>query len=196
MRPDVLLLDRSALDQRAADRAARVAAGWTIAFILVHVYWALGGRVGFGDQTDPIPETTSSVAGWIFTVAVAATFVAGVVVPLALVQTWDRRLPRCLLSAAMWAGSAVLLARGGAGLLNGLLRGVGFEHGLTGQSYEEIFGSAQPSAYTVWSATAIDAVFLFGGVLFARAAHLAHRRAVPRMPGHATSQPTENGRSR
>src|SRR5215208_6884154 len=34
---------------------------WTVAFIALHGYWALGGRVGFGDQVDPLPDTASSV---------------------------------------------------------------------------------------------------------------------------------------
>jgi hypothetical protein len=61
-------------------------------------------------------------------------------------------------------------------LLDGLLRGVGLEHGLTELDDEETLGSAEPSRDTAWSSAAIDATFLLGGLLFARAAHLASRR--------------------
>ena len=156
-------------------KAAVWASAWAWAFLALHIYWAFGGRIGFGDQTDPIPRTTSSVAGWVWTIGVLVMFVAGPVVPLALVRPWGRRVPRGLLLALMGIGAVVLLLRGGLGLLNGLLQAVGVEGGLTGLSYEETLGSAHPSAYTLWSATAIDVIFLLGGVLFARAAALGWR---------------------
>ena len=72
----------------------------------------------------------------------------------------------------MWIGAIVLLARGGLGLLDGLVRALGVEGGLTRLPYEETLGSAHPSAYTLWSSAAIDVVFLVGGLLFTRAAAL------------------------
>jgi Protein of unknown function (DUF3995) len=160
----------------AARRAVWTASVWAIVFVALHGYWALGGRVGFGDQKDPIPLTTSSIAGWVFTVVVALMFVAGLVVPLALVQQWGRRAPRHLLLAMMWIGVVVLGARGVLGLLDGLLRGLGVDGGLTGLSYEHTLGTAHPTTYTLWSAAAIDLVFLVGGILFAAAALLTGLR--------------------
>lgn len=160
---------------RTASRAAVWASTWAWAFLALHVYWAFGGRFGFGDQTDPIPATTSTVTGWVWTLGVLVMFAAGPVVPLALVRPWGRRLPRRLLLVLMWIGAAVLLIRGGLGLLDGLLRVLGVAGGLTRLSYEETLGSAHPTAYTLWSSTAIDVVFVVGGVLFARAAALSHR---------------------
>jgi hypothetical protein len=161
-------------------RAAVWASVWAGAFLALHVYWAFGGRVGFGDQTDPIPATTSSITGWVWTLVVVAMFVAGPVVPLALVRPWGRRVPRRLLVVLMWFGAVVLVLRGGLGLLDGLLRVAGVAGGLTRLSYEETLGSAHPSAYTLWSSAAIDVVFLVGGVLFGRAARLTGRIARPR----------------
>ncbi len=144
----------------------------------LHGYWALGGRVGFGDQTDPIPVTTDSVTGWVFTVVVATMFCCGLAVPLALLRPWGLRVPRRLLLVLMWIGAVVLVARGGMGLLDGLLRTLGMDTGLTGLSYERTLGDASPSAYTLWSSAAIDAIFLAGGVLFTRSARLTGQRRV------------------
>lgn len=156
----------------AAARAIRGALLWAVGFVALHVYWALGGRIGFGDQDDPIPDTTSTVVGWIFTIVVGVMFAGGLVVPSALLRPWGRRIPRPTLVALVWLGAIVLLARGLGGLLDGMLRGVGIDHGLTGIPYEKSLGSAHPSRYTVWSAAAIDATFVLGGLLFARAARL------------------------
>ncbi len=144
-----------------------------MAFVAAHGYWALGGRLGFGDQPAGIPLTTSSLAGWVFTIAVAAMFIAGLAVPLALVQRWGRRIPRRLLLGLMWAGALFLTARGGLGLLDDLLRQLGVDGGLTGLSYQQTLGTGRPTAYTLWSSAAIDLVFALAGVLFARASHLS-----------------------
>ncbi|HWL98202.1 MAG TPA: DUF3995 domain-containing protein [Nocardioidaceae bacterium] len=151
---------------------------WAVAFVALHGYWALGGRVGFGDQTDPIPVTTDSVAGWAFTVVVATMFGCGLAVPLALLRPWGLRVPRRLLLVLMWIGAVVLIARGGMGLLDGTLRTLGLDTGLTGLSYERTLGDASPSAYTLWSSAAIDAIFFAGGVLFTRSARLTGQRRV------------------
>jgi hypothetical protein len=99
------------------------------------------------------------------------------VLPLAMFQRWGRRLPRWLLLGAAWFASAVLLLRAVAGLLDTALRETGIaRNGLTGLTYEQVTGIADPSAYTKWSGVGIDLIFLTGGVLFGLAA-LAFRRA-------------------
>ena len=161
----------------AATRAVWATLAWAVVFVALHGYWELGGRVGFGDQTDPLPLTTSSVAGWAFTLVVAVMFIAGLVVPLALIQGWGRTISRRLLLALMWIGAVVLTARGGLGLLDGLLHALGPGGGITGMSYQQTLGSAHPTAYTLWSSAAIDLIFLVGGLLFTRAARLTGLRS-------------------
>ena len=151
--------------------AGYAAFGWTLVFVAFHVYWFMGGRLGFGDAPDPIPGPPSSVVGWTFNVAVLAMFIGGLVVPLALVQPWGQRFPRRMLLVLAWLGSGVLAARGGAGILDSLLRVAGvLPRGLSGLTYEQILGQAHPSVYTLWSGAAIDTYFLIGGVLFGAAA--------------------------
>jgi Protein of unknown function (DUF3995) len=161
-------------------RAALHAFAWTALFIVWHGYWALGGDFGYGDAEAAIPDTTSTVAGWTFTIAVAGMFVAGLVVPFAIARGIG---PRRLLVALMWAGAAVLIGRGAIGLVDDVLRVTGLaETGLTGLSDKQVFGMAHPSAYTMWSTVGIDSFFAAGGLLFARAARRTRVRPRRRLP--------------
>jgi hypothetical protein len=177
---------RPAAEQRAR-RSALLAFAWTALFIAWHGYWALGGDFGFGDQEAGFPATTSDLAGWAFTVSVVAMFAAGLVVPFAVMRG---RGPRRLVLGLLWAGAAVLAARGLAGLADDALRFIGLaERGLSGLSDEQVLGTAHPSAYTIWSTVGLDSFFAAGAVLFAAAAlhgrDVAFGRArVPRLvPG-------------
>ncbi len=176
---------------RAAARAANWALYWTVAFIALHAYWYLGGRVGFGDQVDPLPDAPSSLGDWIFSVVVFGMFVAGLVVPSALVRPWGRRVPRRLLVWLMWLGCLVLVARGGSGLLDDGLRFTDLaDTGLTGLTNKDAVGSAHPSTHTMLSTVAIDSIFLAGGLLFGHAARLAgdprRRRLLPNAGQHSS----------
>ena len=160
--------------ERRAPRAALHAFAWTAVFTVWHGYWALGGDFGFGDQQSAFPD-----AGWLFTVPVVAMFAAGLVIPLALAR---RVGPRRLLVWLMWAGAAVLVARGLVGLTDDVLRFSGLvETGLSGLSDEQVLGTADPSAYTIWSVFGLDAFFVAGGLLFGRAA-LCNSERRPRLP--------------
>jgi hypothetical protein len=178
-------------------RTALHAFAWTAVFVVWHGYWALGGDFGFGDQQAGFPDTTSSLAGWVFTIAVVGMFAAGLAVPLALARGAGRRR---LLVGLMWAGAAVLAARGIVGLLDDALRFTGLhETGLSGLSDREVLGTAHPSAYTMWSTVGIDAFFAAGGLLFARAARLATasdaRRRTRPFTRRAHAQPAAPRRS-
>jgi hypothetical protein len=180
------LVGRPARSTRAskAHRTSLYALAWTALFIVWHGYWALGGNFGFGDQEAAIPDTTSSASGLVFTVAVAGMFVAGIAVPLAGMRGWG---PRRLLTALLWAGAAILAARGFAGLADDGLRFSGLaERGLSGLTDEQVLDSAHPSAYTIWSTVGIDAFFSLGALLFARAAHAAGPLALLRRRPHMT----------
>ena len=170
-------------------RAALVAFAWTAVFIVWHGYWALGGDFGFGDRESAYPDTTSSVAGWTFTVVVAGMFAAGLAVPLAIARGAG---PRRQLVWLLWAGAAVLVLRGAVGVADDVLRLTGLsETGLSGLTDEEVLGTADPSAYTVWSSVGLDAFFALGGSLFAWAAH----RASDARPVRAPRRPRLRGRS-
>jgi hypothetical protein len=163
------------------DPAARLrvlcwaAFGWIVAFIVLHLHWFAGGRIlrGGQEQMYPVPETSGD---YVFAVVVSAMFAVGTVLPLAMFQRWGRRLPGWLLLAAAWFACAILVLRAVAGLLDSALRETGIaRNGLTGLTYEQVTGIADPSAYTKWSGVGIDVIFLTGGVLFGLSA-LAFRR--------------------
>jgi uncharacterized protein DUF3995 len=151
--------------------AGYAAFAWTLVFIVFHVYWYLGGHLGIGDAPNALPGMPSSVGGWIVQIVELAMFVAGLVVPVALVRRWERIGPRWMLLSLTWLGSAVLAVRGGAGIVDDLLRMTHIlPNGLTGLTYEQALGQAHPSAYTLWSLASIDVYFLIGGILFGVAA--------------------------
>jgi hypothetical protein len=184
--PSVGTRTRPATERRAR-RSALLAFAWTALFIAWHGYWALGGDFGFGDQEAGFPDTTSDLRGWAFTISVVAMFAAGLAVPLAVARG---RGPRRLLLGLLWAGAAVLAARGLAGLMDDVLRFGGLaERGLSGLTDKQVLGTADPSAYTIWSTVGLDAFFAAGAALFGLAALRARagasgRARVPR-PGRA-----------
>ncbi len=147
---------------------------WVVVFTAFHVYWFLGGRFGLAG---PLPTLSFSLISVLFRVAVAAMFATGLVVPIAAVRPWGRRVPRWMLAAALWAGCLLLLLRGTAGVVDDLLRMTGLSaHGLTGLTQAQVFGTARPSATMMWSSRATDWYFTLGGLLFGAAA-AGYRRA-------------------
>ena len=86
----------------------------------------------------------------------------------------------------MWIGCAVLVARGGSGLLDDGLRFTGLaDGGLTGLTNEDVLGSAHPSTNTIVSTLAIDSIFLVGGLL-GYAARLSGSTVKTPLPSSAT----------
>ena len=150
---------------------ATAALAWAAVFATAHGYWYLGGRAGLGDAPHALPDSPNSLAGWMLTSSVGLLFLAGVAVPAVLVWNLVPGLPRGVLVAAMGAGCAILIARGGLGLLDDLVRDLGItDGGLTGLSYLQTLGVEHPSSYTLVSTAAIDGYFLIGGLLFGQAA--------------------------
>lgn len=157
-------------------KVARATFAWVVVFAAFHLYWALGGRFGFGHAQTTVPKQRNAVS-WAFSVVVIGMFAVGTALPLALYQDWGRRIPARPLSWCCWAGGALLALRGLSGLLDTSLRGTGLaDRGLTGLSYQQELGVAHPDAYTLWSGSTVDAYFTLGGLLFLAAA-LTHRRA-------------------
>lgn len=164
------LSDRSPVRTRGA-WAGYAAFAWVVVFIAFHVYWAYGGRLGFGDAPHPIPSTPTNLSGWIYACIVYAMFLVGTLTPLAIVQAWGRIVPGWLLLSVCWFGSAILTLRALASYVDDLVRLTGLlPNGITGMTYAQIYGSNHVTAYTLWSSAAIDAYFLLGGILYGLAA--------------------------
>lgn len=82
--------------------AGSASLGWVIVFIVFHVYWAFGGRFGLGDASAPLPTFPHRVGAWLFTIIVLGLFVLGIIVPLAIVQSWGRVFLRWMLLTACY----------------------------------------------------------------------------------------------
>jgi hypothetical protein len=144
---------------------------WVTVFILFHVYWAYGGQFGLGDASDSIPPLPTSSSDWIYFCIIMIMFVAGTIIPLAMVQSWGRFIPRWIILTACWIGCAVLILRGGAGFVDDLFRSTGImPNGLSGLTYEQMTGDENITAYTLWSSRAMDGYFFLGGILYGLAA--------------------------
>jgi hypothetical protein len=161
---------------RQLQMAAYSTFAWVVVFDAFHVYWELGGRFGFGDQAEPLPSGDTAVQ-WIFGGIVLTLFVLGTILPLALVQRWGRRIPRWALVTMAWVAAGLLSVRAVAAFIDDAMRTwFGSATGVSGLTYEQLLGTANPSAYTLWSARAIDVYFFLGGVLYAATAWIANRQ--------------------
>ena len=157
------------------------AIAWAVLFTAMHAYWYLGGRIGFGDAPNPLPARPGSLGGWIFTIVVALMFATGLAVPIVLLRDTDQGVLRCLLVASLWIGCLILLARGTSGLVDVAVRGLGISTGgITGLTYQDLFGTAHPSTYTLISGDIIDAYFFLGGIISAgRHGHASSGDSLP-----------------
>lgn len=143
---------------------AWVASSWLVVFLVFHLYWYLGGSFASpGKLPDLIPR---SAIGWIPTVIVDGGWAVGLLICWAVVRDWrGRRLTRGI-AVLLLVGAAVLLLRGGAGIIDDLARAIGMpSNGLTGLSLKEESGTITQSV--LWSGRAIDLYFLVGGLTFA-----------------------------
>ena len=119
------------------------------------------------------------MAGWIGEVLEGAAWLLGPWVCLAIARGWPRGRMRRAALIVVWLGCAVLVVRGGAGLIDDLTRAVGLlPNGITGLSHKQTMGAAYyRSASALWSGNVTDAYFFGGGLLFGL---LAHRYSPPR----------------
>jgi hypothetical protein len=88
-----------------------------------------------------------------------------------------------LLSAA-WIAAGLLAARGLAGLVDDLLRALGFDRGLTGMTMQQTEDTAHVTTWVWVSAVITDVLFTAGGPIFALAA-----RAYARLGRQGTGVP-------
>jgi len=82
---------------------------WALIFAFLHVVWAAGWYLA-------LPKAEAQWAFsrrwfWIYDIVVAGACVLAVLVSLALVQQWGRRIPRRLVSLLAWSGTGLLVLR-------------------------------------------------------------------------------------
>ena len=153
--------------RRSSTRALGWALAWALVFTAAHGYWYGGGRWGLGDAPSPLPGWPRSLIGWIFTIVVVGMFAAGIAIPIVLLRCHIHGRGRSMLIALLWIGCGILVLRGASGLLDDVVRDLGLsDRGITGLTYQDTLGTADPSTGTRISTAAIDAYFLLGGGLF------------------------------
>lgn len=137
-------------------------------FIAWHVVWDLTGL------RSPSPSDHQGAARTVMQLysAILLLMVAvGALVPLALAQSWGRRIPRWMLLSAAWIGCALLSARGLMGIADELVRFTGIlPLGFSGMTIAQVLGSVDWSAWALIASCATDWIFVVGGLLFGRAA--------------------------
>ena len=146
-------------------RAAYAALAWVVVFFAFHIYWYLGGSFASpGELPALIPQ---HLVGWILE-PLDAAWPLGAWVCLAIARGWLQGRMRRAASIVAWLGCAVLVVRGGAGLIDDLTRAVGLlPNGITGLSDKQTTGMP----HVTLSGWAIDAYFFAGGLLFGVLAH-------------------------
>ena len=94
---------------------AYAAALWSLIFATFHILWAFGWYVGLDPEQARIAFRRPLF--FAYDVFVAAICALGVLVALALVQPWGRRVPRRLLRFCVWAGTGLLVLRAGGSVI-------------------------------------------------------------------------------
>jgi hypothetical protein len=163
---------------------SRAACAWSLLFAAFHFYWALGGSFGLGDG--PAADKMSESPGFLaYDLIVGAPCVLGAILALALGGTRLQRIPRWSLLLGSSTATVLLLLRGAPSLLEGVLVATNIlPNGFLGMSNEQVYGEADPSAYTIWSIRAVDVYFTLGSVLFAAALFRYHRHHGQRSAQH------------
>ncbi|MBB3665276.1 hypothetical protein FB384_004229 [Prauserella sediminis] len=137
-----------------------------VLFAGMHVYWELGGTVGFGDAEKTTPEV-GSIATVAFSAAILVAFSTGLGLLVLSMFPGQRRPPPWVMTTYSATASIVLCARGMSGLIDTWLRETGLaEGGISGLTYHQIYGVADPNVETLWASHLMDSNFLAGGILF------------------------------
>ncbi len=153
-------------------RLAYAALAWVVVFATFHLYWYLGGSFGVGGE-GYTGGAKLEVVGWLVEVLAVIAFPLGAWVSLAIARGWPRGRMRGAAAIIVWLACAVLVLRGGAGLIDDLTRAVGLlPDGITGLSHKQTMGAAYyRSASAIWSGNITDGYFLTGGLTFGAVAH-------------------------
>jgi hypothetical protein len=150
---------------------AYTACGWSFLFAVLSFYWALGGMAGVATLSPQIRQLALAHVPWLIA-ALWATAIVKVVsgfVALALVQPWERMVPRWILLLLAWGAGTLLFVHGGLFFMVGVLALSGVIHVGT------------PLTALQWYTFLWGPWWLLGGILFLGAAwsyvyRLPHQR--------------------
>ena len=95
--------------------AAYAAALWALIFALFHLIWATGWYVGLDPEQARLAFAKTPFL--VYDLVVAGMCAFAVPVALALAMPWGQRLPRRLVSLFAWSGTALLVLRSVASII-------------------------------------------------------------------------------
>jgi hypothetical protein len=160
--------------------AGTAGCAWALAYVPVHVYWAVRGSAApFGDLPPSVRPSQWRQANW----AACVVITAAAVLSLALVRPWGRRLPRWMLLGTAWLAAVFAIVHWISFSAATLLQMLGV-------------GKGAVTTFDRWNLLVFEPWFLGMGVLLALAAVQRSRRqpgvgmtpsAVPRSPGGTVS---------
>ena len=144
---------------------------WALAYVPIHLYWALTGSLRpFGELPGSLTETAWRQGNW----AASVVITGAALECLALVQPWGHRLPRPILLGVARVGAGFAVLHWVAYTAAPLLIMLGLADG-------------EVTRFDRWNVLVFEPWFLGMGVLLATAARQNHRRHRET----AVSQPTD-----
>ncbi|MGE5071998.1 MAG: DUF3995 domain-containing protein [Anaerolineae bacterium] len=159
-----------------------VVIAWCVLFGGLHLYWALGGNVGFVEFSTPSSKVLALTRAPLYmaiTWAVVLMCGVGAIVALAPFQAWSRRIPRWILLTPLWIACGLLLVRGfGNPIQSAVILGGGMPF--------DPLSASEAQAWNQW--LLIDAIlyspyFILGGFAFGATARSVRRPENPMRAG-------------
>jgi hypothetical protein len=131
---------------------------WSVLYILPHLYWAVGGELGFS----ALKRSATAQEGWqAINAAASLILLLPVGIGLALLRAPTHRLARALLLSAGLGGAAIAGSHGAYGIVYRLLNVVGVV-AVDGRGF-----TASEHPWVLWDLLVFEPWFLIEGVLFA-----------------------------
>ena len=143
---------------------ATALSAWSLLYVLPHLYWAVGGEVGFS----ALKPSATAQEGWqAINAAASVILLLPVAIGLALPRTRSHRLWRALLFAACLGGASIAVSHGVYGLVYRVLNIVGVVD-VDGRGF-----TMAEHPWVLWDIFVFEPWFLIEGVLFATAGWVA-----------------------
>jgi hypothetical protein len=132
-------------------RFGLAAFGWSLAFGLISIYWAIGGDLGSNQLAPELQEQAKRRdTGFVAILWITGLLkIAGGLIPLSLSLSLWTAIPRKLLLILTWVGGILLALYGLGDIVGGTIRAAGGEGG-----------------NAIWYAVLWGPIWFLGGVLF------------------------------
>lgn len=139
---------------------ATALSAWSFLYVLPHLYWAVGGEVGFS----ALKRSATAHEGWrAINAAASAILLLPVAIGLALPRARSHRLSRALLLAACLGGASIAVSHGLYGMVYRVLNVAGVVE-VDGRGF-----TTAEHAWVLWDLFLFEPWFVIEGLLLAAA---------------------------